>query len=102
MAAGSEMDDGTGADQNGESKHPDEGMNLTDTEAMSLALRTVSDWLLHGDEPEWEDLPNLGEHAYGRLMDRLMVLGREMERRSAEYDATFGVDATALLDEAVR
>lgn len=77
-----------------------EGIALSDLEAEALALRVVTDWCRHGEQPEWEDLPLLGEFAFGRLCEAMVRVADVVEAEAERRDVMHGIDSAALLREA--
>jgi hypothetical protein len=78
----------------------EDGMNLTNTEARHLARLLIArlahdaDWLL------WENLPELGEHAFERLQAVVVMESIRMLEDSKLYDRLNNVDAMYLLEQA--
>ena len=87
-------------DDLGESQQDVDGVNLSHHEAKALALRIVAGWARHGEEPEWESLPMLGEHAFERLCEAIVALGHDMEKASREFDHATGIDSAYLMEKA--
>lgn len=78
----------------------DDGINLTDAEAVALAFRIVVDWCRHDERPQWEDLPMLGEHAFERLLEQFLTVAETLERHVSEVDKFEAIDSSALLERA--
>lgn len=78
----------------------DEGLGLTDVETEALALRLVAGhvpYLVADECVGWDDLPELGEHAWGRVIDAIAEVARSIERRSRDFDHLHGVDSAEIL-----
>lgn len=79
----------------------DEGMGLTETEARCLALRIAARqirgftlWL------EWEDYPNLGEHAFERVIEAMHTVAKDLEKQTRQVDRIHDVDSADLIEKA--
>lgn len=74
----------------------EEGMPLTDVEAGCLATYLLAQHIADGEWLEWEDVPNLGEHAFKTLAEAADALAGVMFERSKLLDAQMGVDSPVL------
>ena len=77
----------------------EEGIDLTDNEAVALAWRIVAnrvadpaDWLL------WEDYPNLGEYTFEALAERVAAVATEIGDFSGRHDRLMDIDSRELLE----
>lgn len=81
-----------------------QGMNLTGGEAMALARRIIARQLFFmADDPTWlawEDVPELGEHAFARLVLAADSLIRDAEGTADACDEHTGIDSRHLLARA--
>lgn len=77
----------------------EEGMGLTDDEAVTLAWRIIAN---HVTDPEnwllWEDYPNLGEHTFEALTQRVSAVATEIGDFSGRHDRLMDIDSHELLE----
>lgn len=79
----------------------DEGMNLSPGEARLVARRLVAIRALNVDAwLEWEHLPELGEYAFGRLVDEVRAVGARLLNETHEMERIHGIDAADLISRA--
>jgi hypothetical protein len=77
-------------------------MGLTDEEAGCLATLLLSRLISDGEWLEWENVPNLAEHAFERLCQAAEALAVVMFERSNMLDERMGIDSALLFEQATR
>lgn len=78
----------------------EDGMDLTQQEAMALALRLAAWQIESGDWLEWGNVPNLGEYAFERLVRAANEVARQMSQRSSAFDRAQDIDSAWLQEKA--
>lgn len=77
-------------------------INLTDSEAMSLAFRLAADHLKHSEWLQWEDLPNLTENAFARLETAVETVSDVVGGMGRDMDHGRFTNSSKLLEQATR
>ena len=71
------------------------GIELTSSEIDAFALFMAGRVLADDEALDWEEVPELAERVFARLLDVVNELGRELLRRSS----VDGIDAAAIFEE---
>lgn len=76
-----------------------EGMNLIDAEAEAFARRIIAEHV-DGEWLEWEDYPNLGEHAFERLSNAVKRFSEQLNWAADHHDRAYDMDSRLLIEQA--